>query len=75
MIEAKVKEVHVSIKASGTGEELAEDVLRIIKALYEDLLEHDTIFKLGVKDFRGSILLNIEDVLDYNKLIERSKNK
>ena len=59
---------NVQIHAVGTGVELAFDVLRIVKALYDDLLENDTVLKLGVKDFRTTIMLFVEDVLDYEKL-------
>lgn len=68
MINAKVSDKSVQIQAAVTGAELAFDVLRIVKALYDDLLENDTVFKLGMKDFRTTIMLFIEDVLDYEKL-------
>lgn len=68
MITAKVENVHVEIRAEGTCAELAEDVLRMIKGLYDDILEHDTFMKLGATSFRTTIMLFIEDVLDYEKL-------
>lgn len=68
MIDAKVINDHVQIKAAGTGAELAGDVLKMINALYEDILEHDTCMKLSAASFRTTIMLLIEDVLEYEKL-------
>ena len=68
MIDAKVNDESVTIKAAGTSVDLALDVLRIIKAIYDDMLERDTSLKSGASHFRSTIMLFIEDVLEYEKL-------
>ena len=64
MIKAEVSNKLVKIKGVGTGEELALDVLRLIKGLYGDIYNKDTCLKLGAKDFRFSLIHYIDEVFD-----------